>query len=145
MSEPSSPAIRPLVIRRLDHVVLRVRDVEASLRFWRDALGCPVERASAALGLYQLRAGDSLIDLVPTDGPLGRLGGAAPGAEGRNVDHVALTLSQFDEPALRAHLEQHGIEPGDVATRYGSEGMGPSMYIRDPDGNTVELKGPPER
>lgn len=135
--------MNPISIRRLDHVVLRVRDLEAALRFWRDALGCAVERSSDALGLYQLRAGDSLIDLVPVDGPLGRLGGAAPGAEGRNVDHVALTLAGFDEAAIRAHLDRHGIAPGDVAPRYGAEGTGPSMYVKDPDGNTVELKGPP--
>jgi catechol 2,3-dioxygenase-like lactoylglutathione lyase family enzyme len=135
--------LNPITIRRLDHVVLRVRDVEASLRFWRDAMGCPVERASDALGLYQLRAGESLIDLVPVEGPLGRLGGAAAGAEARNVDHVALTLATFDEAAIRAHLERHGVAPGDVAPRYGAEGMGPSMYLQDPDGNTVELKGPP--
>jgi glyoxylase I family protein len=135
--------MHPIAIRRLDHVVLRVRDLEASLRFWRDAMGCSVECASDALGLYQLRAGDSLIDLVPVDGPLGRLGGAPAGAEGRNVDHVALTLAAFDEAAIRAHLERHGVAPGDVAPRYGAEGMGPSMYVKDPDGNTVELKGPP--
>lgn len=129
-------------IRAIDHVVVRVSDIEASLRFYRDALGCGVERASEALGLYQLRAGTSLIDLVPVTGPLGKLGGAAPGAEGRNVDHVALALGSFDEAALRAHLERHGIEPGDVAERYGAGGMGPSMYVRDPDGNVVELKGP---
>ena len=135
----------PIQIRRIDHVVLRIRDLEASLRFWRDALGCRVERSSDALGLYQLRAGDSLIDLVPIDGPLGKAGGGAPDRERPNVDHVALTLAAFDEPVLRAHLERHGIEPGDVGARYGSEGMGPSMYIRDPDGNTVELKGPADR
>jgi catechol 2,3-dioxygenase-like lactoylglutathione lyase family enzyme len=129
-------------IRRIDHVVLRVRDVEASLRFWRDALGCAVERSSDALGLYQLRAGASLIDLVPVEGPLGRLGGTAAGTEGRNVDHVALELASFDEAALRAHLAAHGVAPGDVAQRYGANGLGPSMYIRDPDGNVVELKGP---
>lgn len=137
--------MNPISIRRLDHVVLRVRDLEASLRFWRDALGCPVERASDALGLHQLRAGESLIDLVPVDGPLGRLGGAPAGAEARNVDHVALTLAAFDEAAIRAHLERHGVAPGDVGARYGAEGMGPSMYVKDPDGNTVELKGPPAR
>ncbi len=140
MREPN-----PIQIRRLDHVVLRIRDLEASLRFWRDALGCLVERGSDELGLYQLRAGDSLIDLVPIDGPLGKAGGSAPDRERPNVDHVALTLATFDEPALRAHLARNGIEPGDVAQRYGAEGMGPSMYIRDPDGNTVELKGPPDR
>jgi catechol 2,3-dioxygenase-like lactoylglutathione lyase family enzyme len=135
--------VNPISIRRLDHVVLRVRDLEAALRFWRDAMGCPVERSSDALGLYQLRAGDSLIDLVPVAGPLGRAGGAPAADEGRNVDHVALTLAAFDEAAIRAHLERHGIAPGDVAPRYGAEGMGPSMYLKDPDGNTVELKGPP--
>jgi catechol 2,3-dioxygenase-like lactoylglutathione lyase family enzyme len=134
----------PIAIRRLDHVVLRVRDLEAALRFWRDALGCPVERSSDALGLYQLRAGDSLIDLLPVEGPLGRLGGAPAAAEGRNVDHVALTLAHFDEAAIRAHLARHGVAPGDVAPRYGAEGTGPSMYVKDPDGNVVELKGPPD-
>ncbi|MEB2346839.1 MAG: VOC family protein [Deltaproteobacteria bacterium] len=135
--------MNPISIRHLDHVVLRVRDVEASLRFWRDALGCPVERASDALGLYQLRAGESLIDLVPVAGPLGRAGGAPAGEEARNVDHVALALTAFDEPAIRAHLEAHGIAAGEVAPRYGAGGMGPSLYVKDPDGNTVELKGPP--
>jgi catechol 2,3-dioxygenase-like lactoylglutathione lyase family enzyme len=135
--------VHPIAIRRLDHVVLRVRDLDAALRFWRDAMGCTVERSSDALGLHQLRAGDSLIDLVPVDGPLGRLGGAPAGVEGRNVDHVALTLAAFDEAAIRAHLERHGVAPGDVAPRSGAEGMGPSMYVKDPDGNTVELKGPP--
>ena len=130
-------------IRRIDHVVLRVRDVAASKRFYCDALGCSVERESEALGLYQLRAGGSLIDLVPIDGPLGRLGGAGAGSEARNVDHVALSLLHFDAAAIAAQLRAHGVEPGDVAERYGADGMGPSMYVRDPDGNVVELKGPP--
>ena len=129
-------------IRRIDHVVLRVRDVAASKRFYCDALGCTVERESEALGLHQLRAGSSLIDLVPVSGPLGRLGGAGPGAEGRNLDHVALALAAFDADAIAAHLRAHDIDPGDVGDRYGAAGMGPSMYIRDPDGNVVELKGP---
>ena len=129
-------------IQGIDHVVLRVGDVQRSLRFYCDALGCSVERQSEALGLYQLRAGRSLIDLVAVDSPLGRAGGPPPGP-GRNVDHVALRLESFDEPALRAHLAAHGVEPGDVGQRYGAEGMGPSMYVRDPDGNVVELKGPP--
>ena len=127
----------------LDHVVLRVRDLEAALRFYRDALACPVERRIDALGLVQLRAGAALIDLVPVDSPLGKAGGGAPAADGRNVDHVCLRIDAFDPNALAAHLRAHGIEPGDVGTRYGAEGNGPSMYVRDPDGNVVELKGPP--
>jgi len=134
--------LNPLVLRGLDHVVLRVRDLEASLRFYRDALGCPIERRIDALGLVQLRAGASLIDLVPLDSPLGRAGGSGPAETGRNVDHFALALEHFDEKALREHLASHGIEAGDVAERYGAMGNGPSIYIRDPDDNVVELKGP---
>jgi catechol 2,3-dioxygenase-like lactoylglutathione lyase family enzyme len=128
----------------LDHVVLRVNDLERSLHFYRDILGCALERSLEEIGLYQLRAGRSLIDLVPLDGELGRHGGAGPGAEGRNVDHFALRIEPFDETALGAHLRAHGIDPGQPARRYGAEGMGPSFYIEDPDGNTVELKGPQE-
>ena len=127
----------------LDHVVLRVADLDRSLRFWRDALGCPIEKRQDEIGLVQLRAGTSLIDLVPIDGKLGREGGGPPGREGRNVDHVALRIAPFDAAAIRAHLAAHGIAPGEVVKRYGAEGDGPSMYITDPDGNGVELKGPP--
>lgn len=129
-------------IRGLDHVVLRVRELAPALHFYCDVLGCREERRLPELGLVQLRAGDALIDLVTVSSPLGQAGGAAPGPEGRNVDHIALRVSEFDESALRAHLQAHGVEPGEVARRYGARGMGPSMYIRDPDGNVVELKGP---
>jgi glyoxylase I family protein len=92
-----------------------------------------------------VRAGDSLIDLVPIDQPLGRMGGAPPGAEGRNLDHFAIQITPFDLDAIRAHLDAANIEIGEVGQRYGAEGSGPSVYIRDPDGNVVELKGPRER
>ena len=127
----------------IDHVVLRVRDLEASLRFYEGMLGCAVERRIDALGLVQLRAGASLVDLVPVDSPLGKAGGGEPAADGPNGDHVALRIEPCDADALAAHLRSHGVEPGDVAERYGAEGSGPSMYVVDPDGNTVELKGPP--
>jgi catechol 2,3-dioxygenase-like lactoylglutathione lyase family enzyme len=90
----------------------------------------------------QLRAGRSLIDLVPLDGKLGAAGGAAPGREGRNVDHFCVRVDPFDDGAMRAHLARHAIEAGATEMRYGAEGNGPSIYIVDPDGNTVELKGP---
>jgi len=139
-SAATVPAIR---IACIDHVVVRVADLERSLAFYRDALGCTVERSLAELGLFQLRAGASLIDLVPVDSPLGKAGGdPPPAAGGRNMDHFALQLDAFDENAIRAHLGSLGIESGDVATRYGAAGNGPSMYLTDPDGNVVELKGP---
>lgn len=127
----------------IDHVVLRVKSLERALRFYCEVLGCREERRIDPLGLVQLRAGTSLIDLLDAEGPLGRAGGPPPGDGSRNLDHVALRIAAFDETALRAHLETHGVAPGDVGVRYGAEGNGPSMYIRDPDGNVIELKGPP--
>jgi catechol 2,3-dioxygenase-like lactoylglutathione lyase family enzyme len=130
-------------IRGLDHLVLRVRDLERSRAFYCDVIGCSVDHYRPKLGLMQLRAGTALIDLVPIDGRLGRIGGAPPEAEGRNVDHFCLQVDSLDMKALAAHLRAHGVEPGEVEQRYGADGTGPSIYVRDPDGNTVELKGPP--
>lgn len=136
-------ATRPIRIQALDHVVLRVRDLSRSIEFYESVLGCGVERQIEQLGLHQLRAGRSLIDLVPIDSPLGRAGGEAPATQAPNVDHFALSLEAFDADAIQAHLRSHGIESGEPAERYGAEGFGPSIYLKDPDGNTVELKGPP--
>lgn len=139
-----------LPIRGLDHLVLRIRDEKAMLAFYIEALGCVLEKRQDELGLIQLRAGAALIDLVPVDGPLGRRGGPPPhrGAsqarDGHNLDHFCLCLAPFDEVAIRAHLAAHGIEAGETQQRYGAEGYGPSIYLQDPEGNTVELKGPPE-
>jgi catechol 2,3-dioxygenase-like lactoylglutathione lyase family enzyme len=126
----------------IDHVVFRVADLDASLRFYTELLGATLEKAQAEIGLYQLRAGSALIDLVPLDGRLGRMGGAGPGREGRNVDHVCFRVLPWDEAAILAHLSSHGFE-AEVAQRYGAEGDGPSIYLTDPDGNGLELKGPP--
>jgi len=128
----------------IDHLVLRTADVARLRRFYVDVLGCSVEREQPAFGLTQLRAGSGLIDLVSLDGPLGRAGGAGPGAEGRNLDHFCLRVDPFDADDLRATLAGHGVEAGAVEQRFGAEGKGPSLYIRDPDGNVVELKGPAE-
>jgi glyoxylase I family protein len=138
----------PFQIAGLDHLVLRVRDRERMLAFYCGVLGCVVEREQAAIGLTQIRAGRSLIDLVTVDGKLGRMGGAAPGAEGRNLDHFCLTIDRYDEDAIRAHLVAHGIDVGESGRRYGAEGEGPSLYLRDPEGNAIELKsalGPSKR
>ncbi|MDH3474004.1 MAG: VOC family protein [Rhodospirillales bacterium] len=131
-------------IKGLDHIVLRTKDVERMIRFYCEALGCSVERRVEDFGLIQLRAGDALIDLVDLAGKLGRLGGAGPGVEGRNLDHFCLRIEPFDPEAIASHLAAQGIESGEVARRYGAEGFGPSIYIEDPEGNAVELKGPPE-
>lgn len=134
----------PFHVLRLDHVVLRVVDLDRSINFYATVLGCTVVRRRDDLGLVHLRAGASMIDLVAVDGPLGRKGGAAACAEGRNVDHVCLRVEPFDEPALVRHLSAMGAAPLEPATaRFGAEGDGSSLYLHDPDGNTIELKGPP--
>lgn len=130
-------------IRDIDHLVLRVVDLDRMLDFYCAVLGCTVERRVDALGLVQLRAGRSMLDLVPVDGKLGAAGGAAPGRQGRNLDHFCFRIEPFDEPAIRRHLEAHGVSAGPLEQRYGAEGSGPSIYLTDPEGNVVELKGPP--
>ncbi len=122
-------------IQQLDHVVVYVTDMDRAIRFYTDVLGCVTERQAESIGLVQLRAGASLIDLLPIK--------SGAGIVGRNMDHLAVRIEPFDEPSLRAHLTRHGIEAGDVVSRYGAEGSGPSLYVDDPDGNTIELKGPP--
>ena len=132
--EPAAAAVK---IAGLDHVVLRVASLDRAIAFYRAVLGCRVERELEQPRLVQLRAGASLIDLVPADPPAGRGAG--------NMDHFALRLEAFDAAALTAHLQRHGVDPGAVHERYGAEGYGPSLYFTDPDGNTVELKGPATR
>ncbi len=130
-------------IREIDHLVLRVTDLPSMLDFYCRVLGCAVERRQDELGLVQLRAGRSLIDMITIAGPLGAQGGAAPGKDRRNMDHFCLRLEPFDAGEIRALLATAGIVAGDVASRYGAEGEGPSIYLTDPEGNSIELKGPP--
>jgi glyoxylase I family protein len=134
----------PFRLQQIDHVVLRVHDLAAMQAFYCDVLGCTEERRQDAIGLIQLRAGASLIDLVPLDGKLGRLGGAGPGHEGHNMDHLCLSVEGYDEAAIVAYLQAHGVRVGEIGSRYGAQGEGPSIYCYDPQGNMVELKGPPD-
>jgi catechol 2,3-dioxygenase-like lactoylglutathione lyase family enzyme len=131
-----------LTLRGLDHVVLRVRDIDAMRRFYCDILGAEHVAWRPEFGMSHLRAGASMIDLVTVDGPLGKAGGVAAGKEGRNMDHFCLRVEPFDTQGIVAHLERHGVKVGAVRQRFGAEGNGISIYLTDPEGNTVELKGP---
>ena len=126
----------------IDHVVLRVVDLDRMANFYIDLLGARWEKKQEAIGLYQLRVGSALIDLVPVDGKLGKMGGAAPGKEGRNVDHICFRVLPWDGEQILAELKTHGVE-SEIVSRYGAEGSGPSIYLTDPEGNALELKGPP--
>ena len=131
----AATADAPVRVKGLDHVVLRVADIDRAIAFYEAVLGLHVERRLAEIGLVQLRAGSAMIDLVPR---------TEDEDDGRNMDHFAVRIAEMDVPRLTAHLKRHGIDPGEVRRRYGAEGYGSSIYITDPDGNTVELKGPPE-
>jgi len=131
-----TPAFR---ISGIDHIVLRVKDLPRALEFYCGTLGCTLEREQPSLGLTQLRAGRSLIDLVTVDGPLGARTAARETA-GPNLEHFCLSIAPFAERALREHLASHGVAAGESGARYGAEGEGPSLYLEDPEGNRIELK-----
>lgn len=128
-------------IQLIDHVVLRTENVQRLVDFYSSVLGCEVERTlPAEVGLTQLRAGDSLIDIVDVESELGRAGGGPPQSSGKNLDHLCLRLEAISEEDLRSELKKRGVEAGKFSRRYGAQGFGPSIYIEDPDGNVVELR-----
>ena len=127
-----------LKVKGVDHLVLRARDLAALERFYVEVLGLTVERRQDRIGLVQLRAGAQLIDLVDAKG---MLGGSEPTAAGRNLDHLCLNLDDFDLAAVIAHLTAHGVAVGESGRRYGAGGFGVSLYLADPEGNGLELRG----
>jgi catechol 2,3-dioxygenase-like lactoylglutathione lyase family enzyme len=133
----------PFEVQRIDHVVLRVTDIDRSVAFYKSLLGCEVVKRRDDLGLVHLRVGVSMLDLVSVHGPLGRKGGVPPGAEGKNMDHLCLRIEPFDEAAILTFLTAQGVaHTPKVENNFGAEGDGLSVYFTDPDGNAVELKGP---
>ena len=120
-----------LRLREIDHVVLRVKDMQRMVRFYAEVLGAELVAYRPEFDMTHLRAGSSLIDLVAGDA-----------GAGRNMDHFCLRVEPFDEAAILAHLKSQGVALGETRTRYGAEGNGVSIYLTDPEGNQVELKGP---
>jgi catechol 2,3-dioxygenase-like lactoylglutathione lyase family enzyme len=125
-------------IRKIDHLVLRVRDIDAMRAFYCDVLGAEHIAYRPKFGMSHLRLGESIVDLVEVD----KRGIPAPAAGGLNLDHFCLRVEPFDQEAIVAHLERHNVALGPIRERYGAEGNGISIYLTDPEGNTVELKGP---
>ena len=140
-STESAVRANPINVAGIDHVVIRVRDIRRMITFYCEVLGCRLERGPGENGLAQLRAGQSLIDLIDAAGPLGRQGGRAPAHDAPNMDHLALQVRPWNTGVIVAYLNEHGINPGKVVRRYGAAGTGPSIYLEDPEGNNVELKG----
>ena len=121
---------RMLTYRGIDHVVLRVMDMDAMRRFYCDVLGAQHVAWRPQFRMSHLRIGAAMIDLVVGE------------RSGTNMDHLCLRVEPFDQAAIVAHLKQHGVAVGDIRNRFGAEGNGTSIYLTDPEGNTVELKGP---
>ena len=125
----------------IDHIVLRTTKLTDMLDFYCKVLGCTLERETTIeTGLTQLRAGSALIDLVTVDSELGRMGGGAPTETENNLDHFCLQLKPISETEIEKHLSEFGIDEGSFHDRYGAQGVGKSIYIKDPEGNTVELR-----
>lgn len=123
----------PFAITAIDHIVIATPDLSVLQAFYERVLGCHVERTLPEIGLVQMRAGRAMIDLVQLQ---------EGGVSGRNMEHFCLMLADWDVQAIKAHLDRHDVCFDGLALRYGATGMGPSIYITDPDGNTIEIKGP---
>ncbi len=134
--DPSGNPSGPPEVLGIDHVVVCVSDVERALEFYCGVLGLVKEGTASSGRITQLRAGRSVVDICSGGSP------ASEAPDGRNMDHFALRIEPFDEDALRAYLGSHGVEIGKAGPRTGAEGRGPAIYIDDPDGNMIELKGP---
>ena len=119
-------------VERIDHVVLRVRDLPAMVKFYEQALGFKVERTLERLSLVQMRAGASMLDLIHAERP----------QSGGNMDHLCFRIEPFDRSQIEGRLSPLGIAIGETVERYGAEGTGSSVYFNDPEGNQIELKGP---
>ena len=127
--------------KAIDHIVLRTDRYQELIDFYCNVLGCTVERVlSEEFGLTQLRAGNALIDIVDVDRKIGKSGGSAPQEKGNNVDHFCLQIEPFEEHELKAYLEKCGVACGEFQDRYGAQGMGRSIYLKDIAGNTIELR-----
>ena len=137
----SSSKVQPLVkVTEMDHIVLRVKDVETSLKFYTGTLGLKPER------IEEWRAGkirfpsarinaDTIIDLFASDQePIDKDGV-------KNQDHYCMVIEKTDMEELKSKFEAMGVGiqagPGQ---RWGSHGDGTSLYVYDPDDNVVELR-----
>lgn len=119
-----------------------MRGMREALSFYCGVLGWRIEDELPEFGMVQLRAGAALIDLVDVGATAGHW--ARPDiAGGRNLDHVCMAIAACDEQALRRHLASHAVEIVEEGWHGGARGKSLSIYVKDPSGNTIELKGPP--
>ena len=117
----------------LDHIVLRVADVERSLAWYQDRLGLAGERVD------EWRRGEVPFPSVRVDaGTLVDLLAGAP--TGTNLDHFCLVVDDADLDALAASGDFDVVGDGPIDGLFGARGYARSLYVRDPDGFVVELR-----
>ena len=131
-------------IQAIDHIVIRAHDLSRMTAFYRDVLGCDVERESEKYKLVQLRAGNALIDLMEATDPNDYKDRGSQPSTVQNMDHFCVQISPWNDNALQDHLNLHGVKFGKIGKRFGALGEVPALYLSDPEGNTVELMGPPD-
>ena len=117
----------------IDHVVINVADAERAMRWYQKHLGFEPERygewLSGKAPFLSMRVNEvTVIDLLETD------------RSGENVDHISFCIT--------GSLEDLATEDVEIVREfesvYGAMGWGPALYIRDPDGNVIELKQYPD-
>lgn len=130
-------------IKRLDHLVIRTQNIKEMISFYCFVLGYKMQRDNLKeSGLIELNAGESMIDLFDiSNSNLNNDKKLECDKDIKNLDHFCILLDEFDETEIKVHLKSFGVDFGDIEMNYGSSGYGPSLYIFDPDGNKIELKG----
>lgn len=130
-----------LTVTGLDHFVLRVRDLDRSIAFYRDVLGLPIEcldeYRAGSRPFVSARVGGQLIDLVPDP-----TYDAEAGLRSGGFMHLCVRVAGGLERDVLPRVRSGGVEVIEEAPmiRLGATGYGPSIYVRDPDGYIVELK-----
>ncbi len=128
-------------IKRLDHLVIKTINIKEMTSFYCFILGYKIQRDSLKeTGLLELSAGESMIDLFDSRHE-SNLNTFSSESKNNTIDHFCILLDNFDETDIKVHLKSFGVECSEIEMNYGSSGYGPSIYIHDPDGNKVELKG----
>lgn len=127
------------LIKEPDHVAYSVRNIEMMVQFYHEVLGMPLEKeADYRAGKFpfmSVRAGSILIDLIPAKD--------LSGEEGRQrVNHICLRVEDgTDLEEVKKYLVENNVKiTGTAKNNFGAFGNGPSIYIDDPEGNSVELK-----
>jgi glyoxylase I family protein len=130
---------RPFQLDGIDHVLLVVDGMPRAIRFYQDVLGCELKRELPQYAMAELKAGRSALDLVDAAAAEGAWA-RSPGP-GRNMDHLCLAISAWDEDGLRRHLAAHGAAIVEARREVEDGRAWLSLYVRDPSGNVIELRG----